>query len=1028
MAPRILAASAFAIAFAAPLSAETRPISLDDSFRVGSNALCTAQLAPARPGDGMFDRAYALVCRDASAPVGTLYALRGAPEALLARIQAGADGCQAAEPLTLENVGRVEVLRCPAGPGAAGRVTYLSPRGRTVYAAHGIAGYERALAVGLESLILDRTIDAPVEVALTEGSDAANFARTQATQLSSDAALAEAYRRSNAGDFAAAAEFFAAAGRGEVAPAGTTEAMLNAALQQSNLGNDARAEELFDTAAARVGTDQVLTRMLRNYRAIHRLNAGDRAGALAVLSTPLPPPDGVDPASVRSLEINAALAARLNAEGSGAAGLALAADTLLPAERAEVLDGQAAQLRGAVHRLGGDATQARSALGAALDRLGAVRGGRIGSVAWMRAQIMAELAAIAEAERNMAEAERLYRAAAELVASRYPASPALLSSQAQLASFLTRTGREEEAITLYRAVVALAQATPTPGLEPLIAPYLSLLAARAEHPEAVAELFLAGQVLVRPGVAQTQAMLARELSGGSDAAAGLFRRSLNLARDVERTRIALAAFNSTAAPTNAESLRAADLGQRLTALEALQVATQAELSQFSRYRMVTPRAMDLAALQQELREGEAYLKLIVLDEASYGLFVTRSAARAFPVGLNAGELSRMVVAIRDSIVKIENGQPVTYPFDVARAHELYGRLIAPVENDLAGVRHLVFEPDGAMLTLPPNLLVASRESVAAYQARTANPDGDAFDFTGIDWLGQRLDVTTAVSASAFRDIRNARPSHARRSYLGLGSNQPVDVTAPPSGTRSALLGGSACQWPVGAWARPISPAELIAARQTIARNGGVDGEVLTGADFSDTRIREMDGIGEYRVLHFATHGLVTAPRPDCPAEPALLTSFGSGESDGLLTFAEIFDLRLDADLVILSACDTAGSASVTTTRAAGITSGGGTAMDGLVRAFVGAGGRSVLASHWPVPDDFSATERLVTGLFTAPAGTSTAEALQAAQRSLMADPRTSHPYYWAAFAIVGDGSIPVIQTGVQETASIDRNSAASRGY
>jgi CHAT domain-containing protein len=1027
VAPRILAASAIAVAFASPLSAEPRPISLEDSFQVGSNALCTAQLLTARPGDGMFDRSYALVCRDASAPVGTLHALRGTPQALRARIQAGASGCTTAEPSSIENVGNVEVLRCPAAPGAAATLTYFSPRGETVYAAHGVAGYESALAIGLASLVLDRTVSVPVEVALTEGSDAAAFARTQATQLSSDVALAEAYRRSNAGDFAAAAEFFAAAGRGGAAPAGTTEAALNAALQQSNLGNNARAEELFDAAAGRVGADPVLTRMSRNYRAIHHLNTADRSGALAVLSTPLPPPDGIDPASVRALEIDRALAERLNAEGSAVAGLALTGDTLLPSERAEVLDGQAAQLRGAVHRLGGDAMRARSDLGQALDRLGAVRGGRIGSIAWMRAQIMAELAAIAEAERDTAEAERLYRAAAELVAGRYPASPALLSSQAQLASFLARTGREEEAIALYRSVVGLAQATPTPGLEMLIAPYLTLLAARADQPDAVADLFAAGQVLVRPGVAQTQATLARELSGGSDAAAGLFRRSLNLARDVERSRIALAALRSSATPTNAESLRAAELGQRITALEALQVATQAELAQFPRYRMATPRAMDLAALQQELREGEAYLKLIVLDETSYGLLVTRSAARAFPVGLGAGELDRLVAAIRESIVKIENGQPVTYPFDVARAHELYGRLVGPIEDELAGVRHLIFEPDGAMLTLPPNLLVASRESVAAYQARAANPDGDAFDFTGIDWLGHRLDVTTAISASAFRDIRNARPSHARRAYLGLGSNQPVDVTAPSSATRSAFLGTSICQWPVAAWARPISAAELVTARQTIIQNGGSGGEVLTGADFSDTRIRQMDGIGEYRVLHFATHGLVTAPRPDCPTEPALLTSFGAEDSDGLLTFAEIFDLRLDADLVILSACDTAGSASVATTRAAGITSGGGTAMDGLVRAFVGAGGRSVLASHWPVPDDFSATERLVTGLFTAPAGTSTAEALQVAQRSLMADPRTSHPYYWAAFAIVGDGSVPIIQERAQETASIGSGSTHVAG-
>jgi CHAT domain-containing protein len=184
--------------------------------------------------------------------------------------------------------------------------------------------------------------------------------------------------------------------------------------------------------------------------------------------------------------------------------------------------------------------------------------------------------------------------------------------------------------------------------------------------------------------------------------------------------------------------------------------------------------------------------------------------------------------------------------------------------------------------------------------------------------------------------------------------------------------------------------------------------VVTGAAFTDSAIKARPDLDQYRVMHFATHGLVTAPRADCPARPSLLTSFGGEGSDGLLTFAEIFELRIDADLVILSACDTASGAGLAATREAGITSGGDFALDGLVRAFVGAGGRSVIASHWPVPDDYDATKRLISGMFGAPPGTATATALRRAQRALMDDPATSHPYYWSGFAIVGDGERPVI--------------------
>ena len=113
--------------------------------------------------------------------------------------------------------------------------------------------------------------------------------------------------------------------------------------------------------------------------------------------------------------------------------------------------------------------------------------------------------------------------------------------------------------------------------------------------------------------------------------------------------------------------------------------------------------------------------------------------------------------------------------------------------------------------------------------------------------------------------------------------------------------------------------------------------------------------------------------------------------------------------MVLSACDTAAQASTAATQQAGLATGGDVALDGLVRAFVGAGARLVIASHWPVPDDYNATERLITGLFSAPPGTATVTALRLSQQKLMDDINTSHPFYWSAFAAVGDGEIPVVR-------------------
>jgi CHAT domain-containing protein len=197
-------------------------------------------------------------------------------------------------------------------------------------------------------------------------------------------------------------------------------------------------------------------------------------------------------------------------------------------------------------------------------------------------------------------------------------------------------------------------------------------------------------------------------------------------------------------------------------------------------------------------------------------------------------------------------------------------------------------------------------------------------------------------------------------------------------------------------------------RQASQLVGAQQSELVTGAAFTDDAILARGNLDSFRILHFATHGLVSAPRAGCPARPALLTSFGpSATSDGLLQFGEIFDLKLNADLVILSACDTAGKATAEATRAAGLRGGGG-ALDGLVRAFIGAGGRSVIASHWPAPEEYRATERLIGGLFSAGAGEPVAEALRRAEVALMDQAETSHPFYWAGFAIIGDGARPVI--------------------
>jgi CHAT domain-containing protein len=987
---------------AAPLA-----ISLRDAFPIGSNGLCQAQIIPPEPGAGLFDRRYSVICRDAAAPVGTLWVVRGnaANDAQLRFGGSDASCTDTAAGEPLRGLARLTRLECSLrGSALKTRVLAGEAGGRT-YAASGLAAYTKALELGLASLARDRVVPGKVEIPLTQLTDNLAFTQQQAKAIAPDLALAEGYRRSNEGNFAEAAEFFAASSAAS-APEGVTDALLNQALQQSNLGNFTESRRLFGETRTASANSPILARLQRNYEALDALNQRQPERALAILEAPLAF-EFPDDAALRSLEIGPELANRLAAENRQDQPWRYST-ALSPLERAQLLDAQAGYLRATALSQSGRGGEAGPVLQRVNATLGGVRAGRVVSIQWLRAQVLSELATLAERGGRLAEAERLHQDAVAIDAAAYPGSPALDSARAQLAGLYARSNRRDEALVIYRAIVGQASGRPVTSLRRLMSPYFALLTevsgagapAAIADAAAVGDLFAASQLLQRSGLAQTQAVLARELSGGSDAAAELFRAVTNLSRALEQARQGVQQLEAvpTLSADRVELLAERRAG--LAALEAEQAGLLQQLAENPRYRAVSEGSITLTELRDALKPGEAYLKMVVIDPAAYMILITPQEAKAWRIGLSAAELEQIVTTIRESIAVAESGQILTYPFDVAAARQLYASLFAPVAESLTRAEHIIFEPDGAMLKLPLNLLVTDDASVARYQQRSTAPGGDEYDFRQIAWLGRSAEISTAVAPAAFRAVRAAKRSSAGKAYLGLGENAPPaisDITALR--TAAALDGAENCVWSPGIWARPIKADELYAAAARFAEGT----RVVTREDFSDSAIRDMTDLADYRILHFATHGLVTAPQPQCPPRPALLTSFGTGDSDGLLTFAEIFNLRINADLVILSACDTAGSATLGATREAGVTTGGEFALDGLVRAFVGAGGRTVLASHWPVPDDFNATRRLISGLFAGD-GTSTAAALRRSQLELMDDPATSHPFYWSAFAVVGDGA------------------------
>ncbi len=1013
--------TAASLCVGAAAHAQQRPVLLRESFPIGDGGGILCQVQDRSVGNpakqSIFDRSWAIVCRDSAQPVANVYAFRdqeaGAAALVAPPRREGVD-CSASTSAVFSGLSGAQRSACTITGTGLEWSSISATRGRMTYVAEGFAAYDAATVLALRSVIDNSIASGTIDVASTSVSDPLSFARAQAESLKPEAALAEGYRRNLGGEYAEAAAYFETLQQRLEGDSDNTlnigEFIVNRALQKSNLGEFSVAERLFGEAAPETTGDIVAERLQRNFEAIHLINQGYLGEALDRLDQPLSARLAGVEALGADLAITLPIAERLN-DGEGAGGLLGFVDELklAPEERAILIDAQALQLRGTVLRIGGDLAGAENAMLDSYAKAIAVRDGRVTSIARLRSQILGELALVSEGRGNDGQAETYLRNALALIEAQYPERQAVSAAKARLGAFLLRRGREEEAITLYRAVIdqSVGKRNAITGFSNQLLPYFRLIAQRVESDPAFAEdFFKATQILVRPGVAETQAVLARELSSSSSEGARLFRQSLDLGRDIERLRIRFLSLGKMD-QTATVSAEHEELAIQIDQLERDQLRTQAHLNDYPQYRAVAPRSLSLTDFRASLNPGEVYAKMSVVGGEAFMFYADRDFAKAYRISLSEADLDYEVDMLRSSISALEGGRYVTYPFEVALARDLHKALFGPVADRVGAAGHLVFEPDGALLRLPVDILVADDASVAKYLVRADAPDGDPFDFTGIAWLGKGKMFSTAVSAQSFVDARKAPRSSASREYLGLGRNVPIGPVRPSSTRAStgAGIGGDDCSWGAAAWNSPIDDKELLTAQRLI---GGGGSQLLTGNAFTDAAIMGRKDLNQYRILHFATHGLVTPPNPACPAKPALLTSFGGEGSDGLLSFDEIFELGLDADIVILSACDTAGGASIEATRAAGIGSGGGTALDGLVRSFIGAGGRTIMASHWPAPDDYGATERLISEMFRAGRGQSVGIALRTSQQMLMDDPTTSHPFYWGGFAIIGDATRPLL--------------------
>ena len=200
-------------------------------------------------------------------------------------------------------------------------------------------------------------------------------------------------------------------------------------------------------------------------------------------------------------------------------------------------------------------------------------------------------------------------------------------------------------------------------------------------------------------------------------------------------------------------------------------------------------------------------------------------------------------------------------------------------------------------------------------------------------------------------------------------------------------------------------------------------EIRLGSRATEREVKALSSSGllaTYRIVQFSTHGAL-AGHMRGNAEPGLILTppeTATPEDDGYLSASEITALKLDADWVILSACNTAAGGAE-----------GAEALSGLARAFFYAGARALLVSHWSVYSD--ATVKLITKAVSTMATDTSVGRSEALRRSMMAmiekgQPQEAHPAYWAPFVVVGEGSAPfeLAAANILQPQSADTSSAA----
>ena len=440
--------------------------------------------------------------------------------------------------------------------------------------------------------------------------------------------------------------------------------------------------------------------------------------------------------------------------------------------------------------------------------------------------------------------------------------------------------------------------------------------------------------------------------------------------------------------------------------------------------LISPKPANVKGVQKVLTADEVLVSWYFGDKVSYVWAITRDKPAKFAqitVGRQqiAKEVTDLRMALDPKVAHIEE----IPQFDIALANRLHNQILAPVADTYSDKKLMIVAPHGELAQLPLSLLVTKPSPNLSQQS------GILFSaYRSVPWLAREIAIEQVPSVTSLVVLRNTPQSSAnRKNFIGFGDpyfslaqaqSGALEVAANVGNTR-----GGAARFRSSPKLRSVSSADLALLPRLadtaleineVARVMNASSEdIFLHEKASVKQVTSMD-LSNRKIVMFSTHGLIPGDLNGL-TQPALALSSPAvtGDSDdGLLTMDRIISLKLDADWVVLSACNTAAGEG-----------GGAEAFSGLGKAFFFVGAKALLVSNWPVDSD--AARELMTDLFKNYQKTTLVDANNAnrqrygkaqALRQSMLDLIDSggakegekmkyayaHPIFWSPFVVVGD--------------------------